>query len=262
MPDAILFDLDGVVYNADEPIPGAVEALAWVRRRRIPHLFLTNTTSRSRAVLVEKLTRFGVEATAGQLWTPLAALRQYLEARPEVQSAFFLPAKALSEVETYPATPPDAESGADCVVVGDLGKRWTYEVLNRAFRLLHSNPAAELISLGQTRYWRSADGGVSLDVAPFAAALECATGRKPIVLGKPARAFFEAACEKLGTDPNRVVMIGDDIRADVGGAQAAGLEGAQVKTGKFRPEDLEGDVRPDYLLDSIADLPAIFESAQ
>jgi phospholysine phosphohistidine inorganic pyrophosphate phosphatase len=50
-------------------------------------------------------------------------------------------------------------------------------------------------------------------------------------------------------------LIGDDIGADVGGAQAAGLKGALVKTGKFRPTDLEGTIRPDVVLDSIADLP-------
>ena len=51
------------------------------------------------------------------------------------------------------------------------------------------------------------------------------------------------------------LMIGDDIRGDVGGAQQAGIPGLLVRTGKFLPEDLNGDIRPDGLLDSIADLP-------
>jgi len=56
------------------------------------------------------------------------------------------------------------------------------------------------------------------------------------------------------------VMIGDDIRGDVGGAQAAGLAGVLVRTGKFRPKDLEGEVRPDAVLDSVADLPQWWEN--
>jgi hypothetical protein len=113
--------------------------------------------------------------------------------------------------------------------VGDLGKLWDYRTLNRAFRLLYHNPDAQLIALGMTRYWLAPDG-IALDVAPFVVALEHASGRKPLVFGKPARPFFQAAVEKLGLPAGQVVMIGDDIEADVGGAQTAGLKGALVKT--------------------------------
>jgi ribonucleotide monophosphatase NagD (HAD superfamily) len=60
-------------------------------------------------------------------------------------------------------------------------------------------------------------------------------------------------------EPGEVLMIGDDIAADAGGAQQAGLKGMLVKTGKFRPQDLEGAIRPDAVLDSIADLPEWWE---
>jgi ribonucleotide monophosphatase NagD (HAD superfamily) len=105
-----------------------------------------------------------------------------------------------------------------------------------------------------TRYWMAADG-ISLDVAPFVAALEHATGRKALVFGKPAERFFLAAAAELRAAPDEVLMVGDDVHADVGGAQAAGLRGALVRTGKFRPSDLEGEVRPDVVFDSVADLP-------
>jgi ribonucleotide monophosphatase NagD (HAD superfamily) len=121
--------------------------------------------------------------------------------------------------------------------------------------LLHHNPAAELIALGMTRYWQAPDG-VRLDAAPFVAALEHATGRRAIVLGKPSREFFETAVHRLGLAPADTLMVGDDIRTDVAGAQAAGLKAALVRTGKFRTQDLEEGIRPDAVLDSIADLPA------
>ena len=75
-----------------------------------------------------------------------------------------------------------------------------------------------------------------------------------MVLGKPARPFFDAALAALSTTAERTLMIGDDIRGDVGGARAAGIAAALVRTGKFRAEDLEGDIRPDWVLESIADL--------
>jgi ribonucleotide monophosphatase NagD (HAD superfamily) len=105
-----------------------------------------------------------------------------------------------------------------------------------------------------TRYWQAADG-ISLDVAPFVAALEHASGRRAVVLGKPAKPFFVAAVERLGLPAGEVVMVGDDAQADVQGAQAAGLRGVLVKTGKFRPTDLAGDAQPDGAIDSIAELP-------
>jgi ribonucleotide monophosphatase NagD (HAD superfamily) len=85
--------------------------------------------------------------------------------------------------------------------------------------------------------------------------LEHAADCEAVVMGKPADAFFDAAVKKLQTSRQQTVMVGDDIRGDVGGAQAAGLKGVLVRTGKYRPKDLEGDVRPDSVLDSVADLP-------
>jgi ribonucleotide monophosphatase NagD (HAD superfamily) len=93
-------------------------------------------------------------------------------------------------------------------------KQVGYRTLNRAFRLLYHNPGAKLIALGMTRYWLAWDG-IALDVAPSVAALEHATARQPIVFGKPAEHFFPAAAERLGLAPEEVLMIGDDIEADV-----------------------------------------------
>jgi ribonucleotide monophosphatase NagD (HAD superfamily) len=59
---------------------------------------------------------------------------------------------------------------------------------------------------------------------------------------------------------SEVVMIGDDVRSDVKGAQDAGLSGVLVRTGKFQLRDLDRGVEPDEVLDSIADVPAWWES--
>jgi phospholysine phosphohistidine inorganic pyrophosphate phosphatase len=93
-------------------------------------------------------------------------------------------------------------------------------------------------------------------VGPFLAALEEATGRKALILGKPDPAFFRMILEDLGVPPERAAMVGDDIEIDVGGAQGVGMRGLLVRTGKFRPADLEGSIRPDAVLGSVAELPA------
>jgi len=246
--------MDGVLYNADELISGAVEAIAWVRAQGIPHLFVTNTTSRSRAALAEKLIAFGIPAQDEEILTPPVAAAHWLRTRHAENIALFVRPSARSEFAGLQCVADDAERGASFVILGDLGDLWDYRTLNRAFRLLHHNPDAELIALGMTRYWMAADG-ISLDVAPFVAALEHATGRKALVFGKPATHFFQAAIQKLGLPASEVVMIGDDIETDIGGARTAGLKTALVRTGKFRPADLQHATQPDLVLASIADLP-------
>jgi phospholysine phosphohistidine inorganic pyrophosphate phosphatase len=106
-----------------------------------------------------------------------------------------------------------------------------------------------------TRYWRAADG-LRLDVGAYVSALEFASGARPVVLGKPAAAFYETALALLGCRAEDTVMIGDDIRGDIGGALTAGIDAVLVRTGKFRAADLEGEIRPTVVLDSVAALPA------
>jgi HAD superfamily hydrolase (TIGR01458 family) len=255
---AILFDMDGVLYNSDEAIPGAAETLAWLRERRVPHLFVTNTTSRGRDALTEKLARFGIPASPQEIMTPCEAAADWLRSRGAGDVSLFLRPAARAAFEGLECLPDDAESGARYVVIGDLGSAWDFQTLNRAFRLLHANPEATLIALGMTRYWKAADG-ISMDVAPFVAALENASGRRALVFGKPAAAFFHAAADRLGVTSGEILMVGDDIESDIAGAQAAGMGAALVRTGKFRGLDLEGPVKPDALLDSVAELPEWWE---
>ena len=95
------------------------------------------------------------------------------------------------------------------------------------------------------------------DLGPFVAALEYAADIQADVVGKPARAFFDLALADLGLDADEVVMVGDDIEADIGGAQNAGLRAIQVETGKHTPRDSEHPtIRPDLIIHSAAELPA------
>ena len=250
----LLFDLDGVLYQGNEIIPGAVETLRWCEDRNIPHLFVTNTSSKPRQALVERLSAMGLEVSPDRIFAPPVAAHDYLLEHQATPVALFVRTRTRDDFEGLDQLEDTAEAGAGSVVIGDIGDAWSFATLNRAFRLLMSEPRPILVALGMSRYAQGPDGLV-LDVAPFVKALEHASDLEAVVMGKPARAFFEAAVRKLGVKPEEAVMIGDDIRGDVGGAQAAGLRGVLVRTGKFRERDLEGDVRPDAVLESVADLP-------
>ncbi len=127
-----------------------------------------------------------------------------------------------------------APDQSPAVVIGDAADAFTYERLNQAFRLLMDG--APLLAMGNNRYFKE-NNQLSLDMGPFAAALEFAADTKARIIGKPARAFFEAAVSDTGCRNEEVVMVGDDVISDVIGALDAGLQGILVKTGKYREKD-------------------------
>jgi HAD superfamily hydrolase (TIGR01458 family) len=252
--DGLLIDLDGVIYQGGRVIDGALEALDWIRRERIPHLFVTNTSSRCRDSLLRKFERFGFRAGRDEVMTPIVAACEYLKRHRHGSIAAFVSDDAARDFGDFEIVAGDSQADVDAVVVGDLGEAWDFHRLNQAFRLLMRESAPKLVALGMTRYWRGRDG-LLLDVAPFVRALECAADCEAVVVGKPAPAFFEAALSRLRSDAAQALMIGDDINADVGAAQSCGMRGIQVRTGKFRESDLDGGIEPFAVLDSIADLP-------
>jgi HAD superfamily hydrolase (TIGR01458 family) len=244
---AFAFDLDGVLYESDAPVPGAAGAVAAVRAAGLPVRFVTNTTSISRRLIAEKLQRFGIPARPDELFTPAGAAAAWLLGE-RASAALFVPDRAL---EDFHGVPRDEER-PDAVVIGDLDRAWSFDALNRAFRLVQER-GARLVGLGRTRYWKT-EGGLQLDVGPILAALEYATGRQALVFGKPEPAFFSRLVDDIGEPAHRVAMIGDDIVSDVGAAMQAGLVGVLVQTGKFHARDLDGPIRPDVVLESVADL--------
>ena len=257
---AILFDLDGVFYQGEKPIAGASFVAAWIKKQSIPHLFITNTSSRPRSALVDKLASFDIFTDEAHILTPPVAAVRWLQSRHDKGNvALFVPEATKNEFKGLSLLTNNSASKVSAVVIGDLGEKWNFSVLNQVFRHLISHPPPAFITLGMTCYWQAEDG-LRLDVAPFAIALEYASGIKPLVMGKPAKTFYQTALDSLQVEANETLMIGDDIRGDIEGAQQAGLYAALVKTGKFRPEDLEQNIKPDFVFDSINNLPEWWEN--
>jgi phospholysine phosphohistidine inorganic pyrophosphate phosphatase len=211
---------------------------------------VTNTTSRSRREVFEHLTALGFDVALEEVLTPAAMAVRHCRERG-YESVVVLVSDKLRE-DLAPLESLGAGEKADAVVLGDLGDGFTADVLNGAFRLLMDG--AELVALQHNRYWRRADG-LALDVGAYAAALEYASGREAVVVGKPAEEFFLAAMADMELE--RAIMVGDDAEADVGGAMAAGLPGVLVRTGKYREDALMARVTPTAIVDSIKDVPSL-----
>jgi phospholysine phosphohistidine inorganic pyrophosphate phosphatase len=257
LPSAYLFDLDGTLYSGGAAIPGAAETLRRLRSAGTPYRLVTNTTSRPRSALVQRLAAYGFDVAPEEIFTAILAAREVARTRDYTRVAPFVSPEALEDLPgldlTGGTSGRHAGEAPQAVLVGDLGERWTYGLMQEAFEYLLAG--AGFIALSRDRYWQQGNR-LALDAGPFVAGLEFATGKTADMAGKPSPAFYQGALQSLGlAGTDGAVMIGDDLWSDVEGAQRAGLAGWLVRTGKFRQSTLDGSkIRPDRILDSVAAL--------
>jgi HAD superfamily hydrolase (TIGR01458 family) len=247
-----LIDIDGTVMEAQKLVSGVPEALAFLSDNKVPYRLVTNTTSKPRSAIVVKMQNAGLDVSPEAIVTAPVIGGEYLRQHgltrcyPLLKDSLREDLRGIEFVESAP----------QAVLVGDLGDELSYQALNRGFRFLRDKNVA-FITLARNRYFQGSDG-LCLDVGATVAALEYATERKAILIGKPAREFFLFACQGMGVAPENTIVIGDDLEADIGGALAAGCGGVLVRTGKFRPEQLQNPtVHPDRVLNSLAELPEL-----
>jgi len=244
---AVLFDLDGVLYIGDRMIPGAAQSVQRILDLNLPVAGLTNTTTQPKSAIAEKLAGFGIPIHAPDIYTPAALAVQAIG----TCSAKLYMREAL--LEDFQSIRMDNDN-PDFIVMGDLGGAgYTPDLLHDIFNAVMGGTT--LLALHKNRFWQKPDG-LHLDIGPFVAAIEYATGKDAIVLGKPSRDFFHGVCNAINTKPQQALMIGDDIESDIGGAHDAGLKTALVQTGKYRADFVNATgIKADLVLPSIADLP-------
>ncbi|MHA1516981.1 MAG: TIGR01458 family HAD-type hydrolase [Alphaproteobacteria bacterium] len=225
----VLLDLAGVVYEGDHVLPGAVDAIARLHQAGLSLRFVTNTTTKTKEALLERLRALGLKISDDELFTPGNAARQWLTAHDATPELLVHPNLEV-EFEDLP------EGSRRAVVIGDAGEAFNYDNMNRAFRALVDG--ATLLALAKNRTFKGEDGLLTLDAGAFVAALEYSSGQEAIVLGKPEPDFFAGALASMGCSPEEAVMVGDDAEADVAGALRAGFARALlVRTGKYREGD-------------------------
>uniref|UniRef100_A0A4X2M2F0 Phospholysine phosphohistidine inorganic pyrophosphate phosphatase n=1 Tax=Vombatus ursinus TaxID=29139 RepID=A0A4X2M2F0_VOMUR len=226
----LLLDVSGVLYDGGDgggtAIPGSVEAVARIKQSGLKLRFCTNESQKSRDKFVGLLQRLGFDISVNEITSPAPAACQILKERG-------LRPYLLVHDDVLPEFNEMDTSNPNCVVIADSGDSFSYQNVNKAFRVLVSLENPVLISLGEGRYYKESDG-LMLDVGPYVKALEYACDIRAEVVGKPAPEFFQAALREMGLEAHETIMIGDDIVSDVGGAQRCGIRALQVRTGKFR----------------------------
>jgi len=228
MIKGVLLDLSGVLYLSDQAIDGSIEALTRLQGTGLEILYVTNTTRKTRFQIWQQLDAMQFPVYERDIFTAPMAAHDYLESL--ALSPYLL---------IHPALKPDfadlINENHDAVLIGDAAEEFTYPHMNTAFRYLIDG--APLIAMGKNRYFMEQDG-LSLDSGTYVTALEYAAGVDAVITGKPAAGFYTAAVRTIQCSAQSVVMVGDDVDADVNGAINAGLSGVLVQTGKYRPEDI------------------------
>uniref|UniRef100_A0A3P9KIH7 Haloacid dehalogenase-like hydrolase domain-containing protein 2 n=1 Tax=Oryzias latipes TaxID=8090 RepID=A0A3P9KIH7_ORYLA len=230
---AVLIDLSGTLHIDDTAVPGAQEALKKLRNASVTVKFVTNTTKESKRNLLERLHRLNFDVQENEIFTSLSAARSLIEQKNH-RPLLLVEDSALEDFTGIDTSEPNA------VVIGLAPEHFNYQTLNKAFRMILDG--APLIAIHKARYYKRKDG-LALGPGPFVTGLEYATDRKASVVGKPEKTFFMQALSDLGCSPSEAVMIGDDARDDVGGAQNAGMLGILVRSGKYREGD-ENKISP------------------
>ena len=247
----VLFDLDGVLYVCSQVIDGAIETVERIRASGVACRFVTNTSTLSLDSLQRKINALGFSIPREEIISAPQAALLYLKQQPDAVCRLLLAEDVKQDFTEFRQS--DTEAGY--IVVGDIGDAWSYRLLNEVFQcLMHG---AKLIAIHKNRFWQT-EQGLQMDIGSFVHGLEYASGTTAMIIGKPSPDFFHMALASMGLQAAQVVMIGDDIDADVGGAQQAGLRGILVKTGKYRQTYAEASaIKPDALIDSIMDLPDV-----
>lgn len=251
--EGVIFDLDGVLEFQGKVYPGAIELLAWLRRKRIPFRILSNSTLKSRRSCTEKLNQKGFSIDEQEVVTASFATARYLETLNPKSCWVMLKRDGLEEFRNF----RHDRDNPEYVVLGDFREDFNFQNLNKALQLL-SKGAKLMVMITETV--DSSLGEMELTVGAYGKMLEDAAGIKATYIGKPNRYIFDTTLDTMGNiDRGKILMVGDRIGTDILGAKLAGLQTALVKTGEFRESDLESPVAvPDYVIDSVGGVERLF----
>ncbi len=253
-PACVVLDLDGTLYHRGEPLTGAAEAVHRLRAAGLSVRFATNTFSTPPWIVESRLRGFGIEVSAGELYSPHRAIDAFLARRlaqkPDTRVFAFVNDATRAFMDYLPPTVDDAP---DIVLLGDGDDDWSYASLDRVLSFIHDG--AELVASSPARTFIGRDGRPHLDTGALVALFEASCGKSALVMGKPSAELSMLVAAEAGIEPARMLFVGDDPAIDMEAAEAVGARSVLVLTGKGATAPR--CPAPDKVIASIAELPAL-----
>ncbi len=247
----VIFDIDGVLEFQGKAYPGAVELLEFLRRKGIIIRILSNSTLKSRKGCTEKLNRRGFGVTEEEVLTASWATARYLRTLKPKSCWVMLKGEGIEEFKEFNLD----DEAPEYIILGDYREGFKFENMNKALRLLLQGTGLIVMIPEKVDY---SLGGVELTVGAYGKMLEDAAGIEATYIGKPSTYMFDIALDSMAIDRTEILMVGDRVATDIIGARQAGIPSVLVKTGEFKPEDLTGDTRPDFIVEAVGDIRNFF----
>ncbi len=248
----ILSDLDGTLYNKGAPVPGTIEAVEILRNKGIKLLFFTNTDSKTPKNVFRMLTNYGFKVKEDEIFTPLIALKEFLQDKNEAKLYMVTTQEVKEEFQEFHQV--SGSEIPDYVIIGDFRDNWDVNRLNIAFRYIKNHKAILLGTQGN-KYFLDVNGEHVIDTGSFVNMIANASNVKPVIFGKPSKEFFLQALKRLNMSAENVIVVGDDIDTDILGAQKAKIMSFLVKTGKGQYFNQSREIiKPSKIIESFASL--------
>lgn len=248
---ALIVDMDGVLYRGETAIAGAPAFLAWLDERAIPFLCVTNNSTLDPQAYERKLARMGIAVPARRILTSSQATAEYLAGRYPPGTHIYMIGesgleRALGE-RGYVLT----DDRPAAVVVG-LDRQVTYAQLRTASLAIRAGAAFVATNPDRTL---PTEAGEEPGAGALIAALVAATGREPVMIGKPEPPLMELAIGRLGQPRERIGALGDRVETDILSARRLGLPGILVLSGGTQaPPPPEDETQPDWVFASVREL--------
>lgn len=237
MPGFII-DLDGTMYAGTKPIPGSAEFIKSLQSKGLPYFFLTNNSSRRPEEVAAHLEQVcGIPVKAEDIYTSAQAAARYIVDQRKGNKVFPIgEAGLLAALEDAGL---DTRSENPDFVVQGIDREFTYDKLQTA--LTHLLNGSGFI-LTNPDHQLPTEKGMTPGAGSLGAAIQAASRKEPVVIGKPSSIIMNYAIEKMGLPAEEIWVIGDNLRTDIGGGVAAGCKTALMLSGLVTAHNLEEQI--------------------
>jgi HAD superfamily hydrolase (TIGR01458 family) len=251
----LLIDFDGTIRIGNRPVEDANNFLSYVKEKEIPAFIISNSTLKTSEDILSFLKENNLPIIAAM--TAADAALSYVKDNYTRISVYCIDS-IRKKFEASGSCRID-DNKPEAVVIGDIGDKWSYKIMNDIFSKVYNN--ADIIAMHKNKFWMPDGKTLALDAGTFISAIEYATSKEAILIGKPSPIYFRTAIKLLGySTDSQFLMIGDDIETDIIGSQQMGGKGILVYTGKTKyplPENFLP--KPDYEAKSLTEVKNILE---
>lgn len=251
-----IFDLDGTVYLEEHLIPGADEAITYVRDNGIEVSFVTNKAIERRSTYREKLRSFGISTSNDRIMTSSGMSAAYLAKNHRTDPIFVVGEAPLCQELTERGLLLTDNPSEATVLLASMDRDFDYERLTGALHAMDDTTA--FLATNPDRTCPTQDGEIP-DCGAVVGAIEGATGHElDHVIGKPSQTAIDAATSALDVDPERCLFVGDRLETDIQMGNAAGMTTILVLSGVSSRENVaNSSIQPDYTIDSVAAIDSV-----